>query len=155
MSCIDHAYTNAKYRMSKVKVISVGCSDHDAIMYTRLSKEPKPPSRTIRKRSYKNFSETDYIRDVAKLDFTEIYSCLEVDDAADLLTYKLVDVLNHHAPWIIFQERKNYSPWIRPETLKMMKERDAIKAKAKGMAKNEGKSAAIAHKELWACYKKT
>ena len=31
----------------------------------------------------------------------------DVDDAADLLTIKLVGVLNSNAPWIIFQERSH------------------------------------------------
>ena len=56
-SCLDHVYCNARYRISPVKVITFGGSDHDAILYTRYSKEPKPPARTIRKRSYKIMSE--------------------------------------------------------------------------------------------------
>ena len=62
VSCIDHIYCNAKYRISEVKILSFGASDHDVIMYTRYSKEPVTPTRTIWKRSYKNF------------DFSNIYS---------------------------------------------------------------------------------
>ena len=50
-SCIDHVYCNAKHRISAVSVLTCGASDHDAIAYTRYSKEPRPPARTIRKRS--------------------------------------------------------------------------------------------------------
>ena len=32
--CIDHLYTNAKYRSSTVTVTSFGSSDHDMIGYT-------------------------------------------------------------------------------------------------------------------------
>ena len=124
VSCIDHVYCNTKYRVSNLKVVSFGGSDHDAIVYSRLSKEPKPPSRTIRKRSYKNFSQQSFISDVANLDFLEVYNCLDADCAAAILTTKLVDVLNHHAPWVIYQERKNFAPWIRPETVCMMRNRD-------------------------------
>ena len=52
-SCIDHVYTNSKHRISPVRIISCGTSDHDAIAFLRYSKEPHAPSRTIRKRSYK------------------------------------------------------------------------------------------------------
>ena len=72
-SCIDHLYCNAKHRISEVKVLSFGASDHDAISYTRYSKEPAPPARTIRKRSYKNFSETNYVNDISKIDFTPLH----------------------------------------------------------------------------------
>ena len=60
-SCIDHLYCNAKHRISSVRVVTFGASDHDAIAYTRFSKEPTPPARTIRKRSYKNFIEDDFV----------------------------------------------------------------------------------------------
>ena len=133
-TCIDHVYSNAKHRISAVKVISCGTSDHDAIAYTRYSKEPHAPSKTIRKRSYKNFKREEYLKDVGKLDFTDVYSCLDVDDAAALLTSKLVDVLNSHAPWIVFQQRKHFVPWLTPETVKLMEERDKLKEKAKDLA---------------------
>ena len=130
-SCIDHVYCNAKYRMSKVKVLPLGGSDHDVIIYTRYSKVPKPPSRTIRKRSYKHFKKEDYIRDVSSIDFTDVFIATDVDEAADILTEKLVQVLNVHAPWIIYQQRKDFVPWLTPETVQMMKDRDKLKEEAK------------------------
>ena len=153
MSCIDHVYCNAKYRMSAVKVISFGGSDPDAIVYTRFSKEPKPPTKTIRKRSYKKFIEADFVRDVANLDFTAVYCAVDVDDAASLLTSKLVEVLNLHAPWIVFQQRKNFVPWLTPETVQMMKERDMCKEEAKVMASVEGRGTSAEQAELWNKFK--
>ena len=152
-SCIDHLYCNAKHRISAVRVLSFGASDHDAIIYTRNSKEPVPPPRTIRKRSYKNFNEADYLRDISKLDFTEVYTCMDVDEAAALLTTKLVDVLNAHAPWIIYQQRKHYTPWVTPETVRLMKERDNCKEEAKFLASNEGRDTSAEQASLWAKFK--
>ena len=106
VSCIDHVYCNARHRISPISIITCGTSDHDAIAYTRYAKEPKPPSRTIRKRSYKTFNKEEYLRDISTLDFSDVYSCKNVDEAATILTAKLVDVLDIHAPWIIFQQRK-------------------------------------------------
>ena len=60
-SCIDHVYTNFRFRCSEVKVIPFGNSDHDIVEYVRLSKEPPSPSRTICKRSYRNFVLADYL----------------------------------------------------------------------------------------------
>ena len=153
-SCIDHVYCNTEYRISAVKIITCGSSDHDAILYTRFSKDPVPPARTIRKRSYKTFNEKDYVKDVSNLDFTEVYSCVDVDEAASLLTEKLVTVLNQHAPWIIFQQRKNFAPWITPETLELMKQRDKFKEEAKAMANCEGREASPEQAELWSQHKK-
>ena len=133
-SCLDHVYSNAVFRLSDVRVVSTGSSDHDAIVYTRYAKVPPPPRRTIRKRSYKNFVEADFIKDVASLDFGDIYMCRDVDYAANLLTSKLLEVLNIHAPWIIFQERKHFTPWITPETLELMQERDSVKSEARSLS---------------------
>ena len=139
-SCLDHVYCNAKYRMSKVKVLPFGGSDHDAVLYTRYSKVPKPPSRTIRRRSYKHFIKEDYIRDVTSIDFTDVFLTKDVDEAADILTEKLVQVLNIHAPWIIFQQRKDFLPWLTPETVQMMKDRNILKEELKAMANTDGRA---------------
>ena len=153
-SCIDHVYSNARHRISTIQVFSCGTSDHDAISFTRFSKDPVPPSRTIRKRSYKNFQEADYIRDISNTDFTDVYTSVDVNEAATKLTEKLVEVLNKHAPWIIYQQRKNFSPWITPETLELMKQRDILKEKAKAMASRDGRQASIEQIGMWDEYKK-
>ena len=137
-SCIEHVYCNTKYRISPVKVISCGASDHDAIAYTIFSKDPPPPSRTIRRRSYKKFNQEEYLRDIANLDFSDVYTCVDVDTATSLLTKKIVEVLNKHAPWIVYQQRKNFTPWISAETLSLMEQRDKVKEMAKGMGSIEG-----------------
>ena len=149
VSCIDHLYCNARHRVSKVRVCSFGASDHDALIYTRYSKEPPGPARTIRKRSYKNFNKEKYLDDIGRLDFTDVYLCRDVDAAADLLTAKLVDVLNAYAPWIIFQQRKHNAPWITQETVAMMNERDRLKEEALAMVSIDGRFASPEQAELW------
>ena len=61
----------------------------------------------------------------------------DLEEAASRLTEKLVEMLNKHAPWIIFQEKKNFSPWVTGETLELMKQRDKFKEKVKAMASRE------------------
>ena len=152
-SCIDHVYCNAKFRMSKVNVLPFGGSDHDAVMYTRYSKVPKPPPRTIRKRSYKHFKKDDYIRDVSDIDFTDVFLATDVDVAADILTEKLVQVLNVHAPWIIFQQRKDFLPWLTPETVQMMQDRNRLKEELKAMVTTDGRAASDHQATKWKEFK--
>ena len=154
VSCIDHLYCNAKYRISPIKILTCGASDHDALSYIRYSKEPTAPPRTIRKRSYKNFNQQLYLEDVSAIDFRGVYSCLEVDEAASLLTQKLVDVLDRHAPWIVYQQRKYYTPWLTSQTLENMKKRDKFKEQAKELAKSEGQYASPEQIQLWRKYRK-
>ena len=151
ISCIDHVYTNRKYRCSSVSVIPFGGSDHDIVSYTRFTKAPPSPARTIRKRSYKNFVQEEFLHDIAGVDWTEVYHCKDVDSAAAVFTRKFVQVLNGHAPWILYQQRKHYSPWLTEETQKLMKERDEFKKQAEYLASaGESRSAA----EAWVSFKK-
>ena len=89
-----------------------------------------------------------------KKDFTDVYTSVDVEEAASRLTEKLVEVLNKHAPWIIFQQRKNFSPWITGETLELMKQRDKFKEKVKAMASRDGRHVSAEQTELWEEYKK-
>ena len=140
ISCIDHVYTNARFRCSDVSVFSFGGSDHDIIGYTRYSKDPPQPSKTIRKRTYKKFVREEFLADLSLVDWTEVLQCVDVDHAADVLTDKFRQVLNNHAPWTVYQQRKHHVPWLTEETRKMMKERDETKAAAVNLAQ-EGEDA--------------
>ena len=132
ISCIDHVYTNAKHRCSPISVIPFGGSDHDCIGYTRYSK--LPPARTIRKKTYNNFVENDFIDDMKKVDWSDVYQCQDVHLAAEIFSRKFAEVLNHHAPWVIYQERKNYAPWLTDQTKELMIKRDNHKKKAEEFA---------------------
>ena len=134
ISCIDHIYTNAKFRCSAATVTSFGDSDHDLISYTRFSKNPPTPSRIVVKRSYKDFKQEEFLNDVRQTDWTEVQSCDDVDLATECLTRKLRYILNVHAPWVRVQQRKNFAPWITNETKELIKQRDIWKQRAKDLA---------------------
>ena len=155
ISCIDHIYTNSKYRCSAPKVMPFGNSDHDVISYYRYSKEPSAPTRTIRKRSYKNFNVRKYKEDLACIDWTDVMCCDDLDLATEIFTRKLRWVLNVHAPWIIFQQRKSFTPWITENTKKLMIERNQLKQKARDLAlRDQGGQVSEEQKGAWAEFKK-
>ena len=130
-------------------------SDHDMISYTRLSKEPPVPSRTIRKRSYKNFCEEQFLADLSQLNWSDLYSCQDVDIAVTTLTRKICYVLNVHAPWVQFQQRKSFVPWLTVETKELMRQRDLWKERAKDLAiMSQNCEASEEQVEAWAEYKK-
>ena len=153
ISCIDHVYCNAKYKCSQPTVISFGASDHDIISYTRYSKDPPEPARTIRKRSYKNFVQEEFISDLAAVDWSEVYASRDLDQAVDLFTRKFRNILNIHAPWIIFQQRKHFSPWLTAETKDMMKQRDMWKQRAKDLAITSPGNTSDRQREAWDQFK--
>ena len=154
VSCIDHAYTNTKHRCSSVKVTPFGDSDHDMIGYIRFSKDPPAPARTIRKRSYRNFKKEDYLRDLSEVDWTDILSCQDLDLATETFTRKLRYVLDSHAPWLVFQQRKMFIPWLTKETKQLMADRDMLKEVAKNLAMRDmGKDTSEEQKTAWNRFK--
>ena len=66
----------------------------------------------------------------------------------------LVDVLNKHAPCIIYQERRSFIPWVSNETKCLMVERDKYKCEAKKKANHDGLLVSAEQQELWKLYKK-
>ena len=134
MSCIDHVYTNAKFRCSEAEVTSFGDSDHDIVSYTRYSKNPPIPARIVCKRSYKDFDSEAFKADVERTDWSDVYSYDDVDLATECLTRKLRYILNVHAPWVRVQQRKFFVPWITDETKELIVQRDLWKKKAKDLA---------------------
>ena len=114
--------------------IPFGDSDHDLIQYTRYSKNPPSSARVVLKRSYKEFDKEVFMQDVASTDWSEVYSCDDVDIATECFTRKFRYILNVHAPWVRVQERKSFSPWLTEETKHLMKQRDLWKQAAKDLA---------------------
>ena len=153
ISCLDHIYCNAEYKCSRPRVIACGASDHDIISYTRYSKEPPSPSRTIRKRSYKTFKTEEFITDLKTVDWSEVYVSNDLEEAVDLFTRKFCYVLNCHAPWIIFQDRKYFSPWLTDEVKELMKQRDKWKKIAKDLAIDNPGCASEELNEAWQQFK--
>ena len=154
ISCIDHVYCNARHKCSPPKVISCGTSDHDIISYVRYSKVPPSTARTIRRRSYKEFIEEDYLNDMSAVDWTDVYTSADVDTATEIFTKKFNHVLNAHAPWIKFQKRKYFSPWLTQATKDMMIQRDLWKKKASDLAKLTPGFVSEDQKAAWVEYKR-
>ena len=76
------------------------------------------------------------------------------DRAVDILTKKMNYILNKHAPWIVFQLRKNFCPWLTDETRDLMKLRDSLKKKAKQLASLNPDQVTAEQHQAWDEYKK-
>ena len=42
------------------------------------------------------------------LDWSDVYTCVDVDLAADNLTRKINSILDFHAPWVKIQKKKTF-----------------------------------------------
>ena len=75
----------------------------------------------------------------------------DVDIATEIFTGKFVGVLDVHAPWVIFQKRKYFSPWITKETKELLELRDRWKDKSEALSKLSPNS--IEQAEAWSTFK--
>ena len=131
-------------------MIAFGASDHNAISFTRFSKVPPIPARTIHRRSYKEFSKESFLLDMASVDWSDVYLSRDLDDAVGHFTHKFNELLNVPAPWIKFQKRKHFSPWLTKGTLELMSQRDLAKKRYETLVKNSGGSVTQEQKDAWA-----
>ena len=123
-SCLDHIYTNTPDKISQAEVRFMGSSDHKLVMATRFSKSFKQNIRYCKKRSYKNFNEEDFLREVENISWWEVYASEDVDVAVDIFTKKLTDILDRMAPVKKFQVRTKYATWLSEDTKEKIKDRD-------------------------------
>ena len=89
------------------------------------------------------------------INWGDVLCCEELDLATEIFTRKLRSVLNIHAPWIIFQRRKSFCPWITDETRELMKQRDKVKQLAKELAlRDQGNNVSAEQQAAWNDYKR-
>ena len=125
-SGLDHFYTNHPEKLSVVQSHFCGGSDHRLILATRYSKEIKKNVRYIYKRSYKNFCLSDFLCDLAKISWWEVYKSADVNFAVEFFTENFLGVLDLHAPMKTIQTRTKYAPWLSESTKRLISKRNEI-----------------------------
>ena len=94
------------------------------------------------------------MQELSQVDWTPVYHCQDVDQAEITFTRLFQAVINIHAPWIQFQQRKAYVPWLTEETKLLMKQRNEWKGIAKQLAiNNPGVLAGDDQVNAWDQYK--
>ena len=99
-------------KMSEVRTVLQSYSDHGLILCSRFTKNIITSPRYVKKRSFKNFSEIDFVNAVENLNMLDIYLCQDASEAASMLTEKLNIILDEMAPIKKIQVRHNYAPWV-------------------------------------------
>ena len=136
-SCIDHIITNIPNKCNKPEVYSFGNSDHMVVHVKKFTKELRQHPNTIKKRSYKNFDENTFLNDIKTENFENVLNTDDLNTAAELFETKFKAILDKHAPIKIFQQFRNYVPYLSENTKNLMKERDNLKKIATSENNNE------------------
>ena len=135
-SGLDHFWTTNPNKLSEVHGYFHG-SDHKVLIGTRYTKSIIRHSRYVKKRSYKNFSPNEFLAAIQATSWWEVYRCEDTENAVQIFTQKLTNILDQMAPIKKFQVRSHYAPWLTSATKEMMTERDLAQKKASESGKNE------------------
>ena len=127
---LDHLYSNKPHKLSDVYTEHNGGSDHKVIKITRFAKSMKKSVRYVRKRSFKHFNEAEFCSAVQDLSWWDVYSCDNAQQAAEVFTAKLTNILDKMAPVKTIQVHVRYAAWLSEDTKKLLKERDTAQATA-------------------------
>ena len=127
---LDHLYSNKTEKLSSVQTFFSGVSDHKILKVTRFSKTFKQLPIFVKKRTFKDFDDEAFKEKLKVCGLEEIFSCLNVNTAAEILTNKLTGVLDDMAPIKKIQTRTNYAPWLSKETKKLKEAREFAQEKA-------------------------
>ena len=129
-SGLDHYYTNRPQRVNNIHAFYQGSSDHKLIFAVRHSEVKFSKARITMKRSYKNFNPDLFLEEVRRISWWEVYSCEDVENATELFTNKLNNILNRMAPVKKIQVRSKYAPWMSKETKIKIRTRDCAQQRA-------------------------
>ena len=129
-SLLDHILTNNKPNTDNVETIEMSNSDHDIISMRRKTRRPLV-SDPITVRSFKNFDETKFLKDLEAEQWEPVETEGSVDVAVDFFNAAVHRCLEKHAPKITFQPRIKSNPMLSPTTIRTIRERDSAKNRAK------------------------
>ena len=91
-------YTNQPEKLSEVSAYFNGGSDHKLLMFVRYAKNVQKNARYITRRCFKYFKQEDFMADIKKLRWFDIYMSNDVNVAVNSITQKVTLVLDKYAP---------------------------------------------------------
>ena len=81
-------------------------SDHKLIMGVRFAKMITTGARYVKKRSFKEFDESDFLQKIRDTSWWDVYRSTDTDEAVHIFTHKINIILDEVAPVKKFQVRK-------------------------------------------------
>ncbi|XP_050392237.1 uncharacterized protein LOC126810913 [Patella vulgata] len=128
----DYVIVSSPNNIIETSVPSYSISDHYPTCFTWNKKGIKIPKTNhiyITYRSFKYFSEPDYINDLQLAPFDNVYSTNDPNKALELWYNTIIPVINKHAPQKTKRVRNaTKQPWLK-EIFNMMRQRDYHKKK--------------------------
>ena len=132
--CAERVLTHGQVRAPEVS------PKHDITFLSYSLKVPKFRSKIIEYRDLKNINEAVLHQEASLLPFNDIFSLPDVNEKVHLLNALILTLYNKVAPMKRKRVKRPPSPWITPELLKLMAERDASFSRYKSALKHNSES---------------
>ena len=129
-SLLDHIWTNCPEKAISIRNIERAASDHNVTGVKIRIKGTERQQNERLSRDKKKFYEKKFKNEVKKIDWSDLYSCTDINLAYDFFATKIGDILNHMAPFRKIQIRNKITPWVSSNTKTLMVERDAARKSA-------------------------
>lgn len=129
-SILDLIFTNSSCIASSGS-IEINISDHQPSYIVRKHERSKHPLVNFRCRSFHNYVKLDFQMELADLDWSRFYSEDDVDTLWNIIETNIQTLADKHCPFKEFRERRELKPWITPDLLELLKNRDRLYKLAK------------------------
>ncbi|XP_068734542.1 uncharacterized protein [Montipora capricornis] len=128
---LDLFATNSPKNVTLAKVFPSTLSDHDMLVVVRKINAGKLPPRFIECRNFLKYDQMNFIEDLEKRSWDDVYSERDANSAWSKWKKLFVSVCNKHAPIRHKVLRGIICPWLTSATKKLMNERDSFLRKAR------------------------
>lgn len=118
--CVSDTSKATSFRQEHMPSIS----KHDILFATLSFVVPCHKPKTVRRRSYRNFSLDKLLTDLIQADWSPFYSTTDVNAKVEFLTHCLMSLYDRHAPYQEFTPKKDPSPWMTPSIQRLLSDRD-------------------------------
>lgn len=112
---------------SKSESVSVGFSDHNLVAVARKLRVPKVGPRVLHQRSFRSFYESDFIRDIKRVQWGRVGAINNVEKALQLFIVLLLEATDKHAPIRKFTVKARKPSWLDDEQKALMAQMDRKK----------------------------
>ena len=128
---IDIIATNNPLSLSDNDVIPTCIGDHDMVGCVRKVNCVKFRPRLITCRDYKQYEPEQMNNELRSVDWTSVYSSLNVNDAWHHMKSILSGIFEQHAPTIMKKVRGKPAPWLNNVVKSLMNARDKLLHKSR------------------------
>ena len=125
---IDLCITKSPAKITASGTLSLGISDHPLVYLVRKSNYPQwgDGNKPIIRRDFKHFNETNFMRDLNLINFDVAIHFDCPNEMWQNCVTEFMSVVNKHAPLKKKRLGKKKSPWITPEVISKIRQRDSL-----------------------------